>query len=58
MSNCCESCSNYEYDDDYECYTCLINLDEDELYHFITNQVKACPYYSYDDEYKIVRHQM
>ena len=26
----CEYCVNYSYDDDYECYTCEINLDEDE----------------------------
>ena len=27
----CEYCVNYSYDDDYECYTCEINLDEDEM---------------------------
>lgn len=27
----CEYCSNYEYDEEYECYICLINLDEDEM---------------------------
>ena len=27
----CEYCVNYSYDDDYECYTCEINLDEDEI---------------------------
>ena len=32
----CEYCVNYSYDDDYECYTCEVNLDEDEdgeIYH-------------------------
>ena len=30
----CEYCVNYSYDDDYECYTCEINLDEDgEVHH-------------------------
>ena len=27
----CESCMNYEYDDDYECYVCTQDLDEDEM---------------------------
>ena len=31
----CEYCVNYSYDDDYECYTCEMNLDEDEMYRFI-----------------------
>lgn len=54
----CESCSNYEYDEDYECYICSMDLDEDELYRFISSSYKDCPYYSHDDEYAIVRHQM
>lgn len=54
----CESCSNYEYDEDYECYTCSMDLDEDELYRFISSSYKDCPYYSHEDEYAIVRHQM
>ena len=32
----CEYCVNYSYDDDYECYTCEVNLDEDEMVKFIT----------------------
>ena len=54
----CESCTNYVYDDDYECYTCMINLDEDEFGKFMTGSFQNCPYYQLDDEYKIVRHQM
>lgn len=54
----CDSCSNYEYDEDYECYICQVDLDEDELYRFITNSYKDCPYYTYDNEYAIVKHQM
>ena len=26
----CESCMNYEYDEEYEYYVCTQNLDEDE----------------------------
>jgi hypothetical protein len=54
----CDSCSNYEYDEDYESYICQVNLDEDELYRFVSSNCKECPYYSLDDEYAVVRHQM
>ena len=33
MTNC-DACVNYEYDEDYECYCCMVNLDEDEMYRF------------------------
>lgn len=58
MKSNCESCAHYEYDEDYECFTCQMDLDEDELYRFVTNTYRDCPYYSYGDEYTIVRHQM
>ena len=58
MKSNCESCAHYEYDEDYECYTCQMNLDEDELYKFVNNTYHDCPYYSYGDEYAVVRHQM
>ena len=54
----CDSCMNYEYDEEYECYTCIVNLDEDEMYRFIRNTVKSCPYYKNGDEYTIVRKQI
>ena len=54
----CEYCVNYSYDDDYECYTCEVNLDEDEMGRFLRGTVSACPYYQSDDEYRIVRRQM
>jgi len=54
----CDSCSNYIYDEDEECYFCDINLDEDEMARFMLNQTFECPYFQLDDEYKIVRHQM
>lgn len=57
MDNC-EMCSYYEYDEDDECYYCGRDLDEDEMYNFVSGQVKACPYFSHNDEYKIVRKQM
>ncbi len=49
---------NYTYDEDYECYICEVNLDEDEMAKFITNTFYECPYFRYGDEYQIVRKQM
>ena len=54
----CDTCLYYEYDDDYECYVCEMDLDEDEMYKFITGNTKECPYYRNNDEYEVVRHQM
>lgn len=54
----CEYCMNYEYDEDYECYVCTQNLDEDEMVRFVKGDFHSCPYYRFGDEYKIVRKQM
>ena len=54
----CETCTNYVYDEDYDCYVCMVNLDEDEMYRFLASGQKECPYYRSDDEYAVVRHQM
>ena len=54
----CDDCVNYVFDEDCECYVCLVNLDEDEMYRFLTGSQGACPYYRPDDEYGVVRHQM
>ena len=49
---------NYSYDEEYECYTCMMNLDEDELYKFMCGKFSDCPYYRPGDEYSIVRKQI
>lgn len=54
----CECCSNYIYDDEYECYVCQANLDEDDMGRFLGRAVNNCPYYQFNDEYKIVKKQM
>lgn len=54
----CDTCINYVYDDDYECYCCEMNLDEDEMAKFLADSFRDCPYYQLDNEYLIVRHQM
>ncbi len=58
MTSSCDSCVNYTYDEEQECYYCLVHLDEDEMYRFLTGTQRSCPYYQLDDEYAVVRHQI
>ena len=54
----CEECMNYYYDEDFECFTCAIDLDEDEMMKFISGSFKECPYFRRGDEYSVVRKQI
>ncbi len=54
----CESCVNYVYDDDWDCYTCTADLDEDDMQRFLSGTNSSCCFYRLDDEYGVVRHQM
>ena len=53
----CDDCVNYVYDEECGYYVCLVNLDEDEMYHFMQGTNYDCPYYGSDDEYAIARKQ-
>lgn len=53
----CDYCVNYEYDEEYECYECIVNMDEDDMYRYIRDKSKGCPYFRLGDEYKIVQKQ-
>ena len=53
----CEECAYYIYNEDYECYACQINLDEDEMLHFLQGNFSDCPYYRDGDDYAVVRRQ-
>ena len=57
MTNC-DACVNYEYDEDYECYCCMVNLDEDDLARMLSGSADSCPYFQMYDEYKIERKQI
>ena len=54
----CDSCVNFEYDENDEEYYCSASIDEDDYVRFITSPEKICPFYRLDDEYAVVRHQM
>ena len=49
----CDICMNYTYDEDYECYTFEVDLDEDEMAHFMQDTYYNCPYFQMGDEYKM-----
>ncbi len=55
--NNCEQCLNYAYDEDWDCYRCAVDLDEDEAERFMTGRSSRCPFYTPGDEYTIVRKQ-
>ena len=54
----CDTCSNYQYDEDYECYVCMVDLDEDDMSRFLRGGNFECSFYQLDNEYLIVRKQM
>ena len=53
----CEECMYYEFDEDSETYSCIINLDEDEAQRFMSGDSKRCSYFRFYDEYKMVKKQ-
>ena len=53
----CENCIQYVFDEEYDCYVCQVNLDEDDMGRFLSNTVFHCPHFQFNDEYKIVRKQ-
>ncbi|PYG87346.1 hypothetical protein LY28_02255 [Ruminiclostridium sufflavum DSM 19573] len=54
----CDCCVYYVYDEEYCCYECEVNLDEDEMVKFMKNSFDDCPYFRFYDEYKTVRKQI
>lgn len=54
----CDTCLYFEYDEEYECYMCDMDMDEDEYAHLMSDEHYSCPYYRNGDEYLVVRKQM
>lgn len=57
MSNQCESCEHFDYDEEIDDYVCVIDLDEDDYLNYLTGKNNSCPYYKFYDEYKSVQKQ-
>lgn len=58
MKSNCEYCAFYVYDEDYDCYVCDQNLDEDDMQRFRSREAAACPFFRDGDEYRMVKKQM
>ncbi len=56
-SSICETCWYYDYDEEYEEYACMMDLDEDEVYHIFYAGQARCPYYRQGDDYTLARRQ-
>lgn len=53
----CDECNNYQYDDEDECYYCVADMDEDDVYRLTQRQYKSCPFFSSNNEYEVVKKQ-
>lgn len=57
----CDICMYYEYDDEYDCYTCDMEyeMDEDDVWQMMSgDRERSCPFFRMGDEYKIVHKQI
>ena len=53
----CDTCWYFDYDEEYDEYYCMMDLDEDEVYRILTARNSRCPYYRQGDEYYLARRQ-
>ena len=59
----CETCNNFEFDDEAGDYICVMEMDEDDIYRLSDRESRGCPFYSFSsgvrvqDDYSIVRKQ-
>lgn len=59
MTGMCEQCLYYDYDEEFDDYMCAMSdcMDEDEVFHRMSDPHRGCPYFRAGDEYTIVRRQ-
>ncbi len=57
MESQCETCWYYDYDEEYEEYYCMMDLDEDEYYRAFSTPQSRCPFYRQGDDYTLARRQ-
>ncbi len=53
----CETCWHYDYDEEFDEYYCMMDLDEDEHYRFFSSGQNRCPFYRQGDDYTLARRQ-
>ena len=55
----CDTCNNLVWDEDWQDYYCVADMDEDD-YGRLMQEGRGrsrCPYWQSGDEYAVVRHQ-
>lgn len=58
MSQNCEFCINYEYDEECEDMVCTVDMDMDDYQTYQLSGSKNCPFFRMGDEYTIVHKQI
>lgn len=53
----CDTCWYFDYDEEYDMYSCMMDLDEDEVYRIFSARQCRCPYYRQGDDYTLARRQ-
>jgi len=53
----CDTCWYYDYDEEYDEYYCMMDLDEDEVCRILFSPGSRCPYYRQGDDYTLARRQ-
>ena len=57
MVNECDTCWYYDYDEEYDEYYCMMDLDEDEYYRVIASPSNHCLFYRQGVDYTLARKQ-
>ncbi len=54
----CEDCAYCDYDEEYDCFTCEFQEDEDDAARASYYGSRyVCPHFSYRNEYRVVQKQ-
>ena len=53
----CDNCWYYDYDEEYEEYYCMMDLDEDEVWRIMNSPSQPCPIFRKGDAYTHARRQ-
>ncbi|WP_297871056.1 DUF6472 family protein [uncultured Oscillibacter sp.] len=57
MSNICEDCVYYDFDEELDAWVCEADLDEDDMARFLQQTQTACPFYRRGGDYDTARRQ-
>lgn len=52
----CETCYYYDYDEEFDCFVCLMQIDQDDMAR-VMERHSRCPYYRQGDDYYLATRQ-